>query len=113
MIRKPNLTKEYLLRFKDEFLKMNNLKIGDSILWEFQKQSLHQAYNRREMNRVTFYEKSKGVLKEDENGLLYTESLKDFKFYKSKLVKGKTTYVGETRKSIHYFGEGFISKHKI
>lgn len=100
-----------------EFLKKNNLKLGDHILWDFRFQTLRGKYKSREMSRYSAYEESEGVLREDENGFLYVESIKKYKFYTyvNNELSGrhkKSWYKSEERHSKHYFGTGFIFVEK-
>lgn len=104
---------EFLKTYRDEFLKLNNLKIGDEIELEFDYQVLRTSYNRREQNAYTFKKLAKGVLKLDEDNCLYAESLDDFTFYwNAPLRTGSNKYAwrSENRKSIKKLGTGFIYK---
>lgn len=119
-IKKPELPKletKILLMVKDEFLKLNNLEVGDHIIWNFRFDTLRSAYKSREMNKYSAHEESEGVLKVDENGFLFVESLKDYTFHNSTSngLSGRSRrewYQREIRKSRNYFGVGFIHKPK-
>ena len=119
-IKKPELPKletKILLMVKDEFLKLNNLEVGDHIIWNFRFDTLRSAYKSREMNKYSAHEESEGVLKVDENGFLFVESLKDYTFHNptSNGLSGRSRrewYQREIRKSRNYFGVGFIHKPK-
>lgn len=108
----PDLKNKYLLMLKDSILKNNNLEIGDKILWEFSYQSIKSGYKRGEINRYDYKKLCKGVLKEDENGLLFAESIDDLEFYvseyRNKISQKGHYYRKIMKKSIHYFGEGYI-----
>lgn len=104
---------EFLKTYRDEFLKLNNLKIGDKIEIEFDYQVLRSSYNRREQNAYTFQKLCKGILKLDDDGCLYAESLDDFTFYSNVPIRPDSNKYGwrsESRKSIKKFGTGFIYK---
>ena len=47
----PDLKREYFLMVKSNFLKENNLSIGDTIKWEFDYQITRSGYRRGEINR--------------------------------------------------------------
>jgi hypothetical protein len=49
-----------------------------------------------------------GILKEDENGYLYAESLKDMQFYKLNTDIKREFYESYYKKSIYRFTIGFI-----
>ena len=111
-----NLKKEYFLMIKKAILEDNNLKVGDTILWEFDYDTVRSGYRRGEMNKFNFKKLCEGVLKEDKNGILYAESIEDLDLYISEYrnpigLKGHY-YKRKKKKSIHYFGEGFIYKPK-
>lgn len=101
---------EFLKTYRDEFLKLNNLKVGDEIELEFDYQQLRSRYKSREMDSYTWQKLAKGILKLDEDGCLYAESLDDFTFYHHVQVYGKYKWQSEIRKSIKKFGTGFIYK---
>jgi len=104
---------DFLKTYRDEFLKLNNLKVGDEIELEFDYDVLRSAYKSREMNKYTLKKLAKGTLKLDDDGCLYAESLDDFTFYWHAPIRpGSTKYAwkSENRKSIKKFGTGFIYK---
>ena len=108
----PSLKKEYLLMVKDAVLKENKLNVGDKILWKFNYQIVRSGYKRGEMNRYSESKICDGILKVDNNGFLYAESVEDLEFYDSE-YRNKISLKGHyykkvMRKSIHYFGTGFI-----
>ncbi|HET8735909.1 MAG TPA: hypothetical protein VFM69_04880 [Pricia sp.] len=109
----PNLETKILLMLKDEFLRLNNLKVGDHIIWNFRYDTTRQAYKSRRMDKYSAREEGEGVLKTDEKGFLFVESLKDYSFYNhtNNGLTGRSRrewYQREMRKSKHYFGVGFI-----
>jgi hypothetical protein len=104
-----DVERKYFMMIKDEFLKQNNLKLGDTILWGF-----HYSELRRNQS-FTASEDSEGILKEDENGYLYVESKKEYTYYHHKWNRrtgrqSRYTWQRETRKAKHYFGQGFTFK---
>lgn len=104
---------EYLKIFGEEFLKLNNLNIGDKVLLNFSYESIHTKYNSRELQKFTNYKESEGILKLDNDGVLYAESIEDANFYVSKSngFSGrsyKSWYELKKKKSIVKFGTGFI-----
>ncbi len=99
---------EFLINYGKEFLKINNIKVGDEVELSFQYDGLRSRYKSREMDRFTFDKVCKGILKLDENGCLYAESLDNFTFYWQAQVCGKYKWHSESRKSIKRFGTGFI-----
>jgi len=116
-IELPKLDSRILLIVKDEVLKLNKLKVGDHIIWNFRYDTTRQAYKSRKMEKYSANEESEGVLKADEDGFLFVESLKDYSFYNytSNGLTGRSRkewYQREMRKSINYFGVGFIHKPK-
>jgi len=111
----PNINIDYLRMYKNEFLELNNLKIGDEIIWNFKYDTLRGRYKSREMDKFSAYEKSKGILKEDDNGVLFVESIKDYNFYNytSNGLTGrsrKSWYQLEKKKAMNYFGTGYVSR---
>jgi hypothetical protein len=109
----PNLKNDILIMVKNEFLKLNNLKIGDSILWNFRYEELKSQYRKREMARVSFNEESEGILKESEEGFLFVESVNNYSFYTHTWNgrsgrQSKYNYVRAMKKATHFFGTGFI-----
>lgn len=110
---KLKLQNEYLKRYGEEFLLLNDLKVGDEVILDFNYQSIHTKYNSRELERFNNYKKAKGILKLDENGCLFAESIDDADFYVSKSNgfcgrSRRTWYQLERKKSIYKFGVGFI-----
>lgn len=107
------LKNEYLKNYGNEFLKLNNLKIGDEVEMNFSYEGISQGYKTREMSKYTYKQKAKGILKIDENGLLFAESLDNFPFYeyKNNNLSGRSRrnyYQEYKKKSIIKFGVGFI-----
>jgi len=102
---------EFLINYCNEFLKLNNLMVGDEIEIEFDYQKLSSGYKSREMICHTWQKLSKGILKVDEDGCLFAESIENFTFYNYVQIRGnRYVYQSEVRKSIKKFGTGFIYK---
>lgn len=102
---------EFLINYGIEFLKLNCLKIGDEIELEFDYDVLRSVYKSREMNKYTWKKLAKGILKLDENGCLYAESIDNFTFYWHAPIRpGSNKYAWHSKntKSIKKFGTGFI-----
>ena len=76
----PDIKTEVLELYKKEFLRINNLKLGDEIETEFSYTSLHPKYKSRQMERFTEYKIGKGILKENSDGL-FVESNENFNFH--------------------------------
>ena len=91
-----------LLKYKEEFLKLNDLKIGDKVTLDF---PYHRVYKepRKEPNRVTWEKQAEGILKEDEQGYLYAESLENMDFYRFDNHFRRPEYKLEKRKSVFKF----------
>lgn len=104
---KDKIKHEIKIKFKEDFLKLNNLKIGDEVYLKF---PYHRIYKepRKPEQRITWYKDMEGVLKEDDNGYLYAESLESMSFYKLNNEKKKDFYEHYYKKSIHSFDIGFI-----
>jgi hypothetical protein len=110
---KLKLQNEYLVKYGEEFLKLNNLKIGDEIEIEFPYEGISQKYKSREMEKFSYSKKMKGVLKLDERGRLFAESIEDMQFYNytSNGFSGrsrKSWYQSISKKSAVFFGTGFV-----
>jgi len=96
------IKRQMRIKYGEEFLRMNNLKVGDKVTLEF---PYEKVYNqpRVGMSRVTFKKEAEGILKLDENGFLYAESLENFSFYQLQTDKKKDYYKHSQRKSIFHF----------
>lgn len=110
---KEKLQNEYLVKFGQEFLKLNNLNIGDEVFMEFPYEGVSQKYKSREMEKYSYKKKVKGILKLDEQGRLFAESVEDLQFYNytSNGFSGrnrKSWYQPISKKSIIKFGTGFV-----
>jgi len=110
---KAKLQNEYLVKYGEQFLILNNLKVGDEVILEFPYEGVSQKYKSREMEKYTYKKKVKGILKIDEQGRLYAESLEDMQFYNytSNGFSGrsrKSWYQPISKKSIVKFGTGFV-----
>lgn len=102
------LQSQYLVNYGKEFLILNNLNIGDEIELPFDYEVTKTRYKTREIDKFTFQKNAKGVLKLDENGFLFAESLDNMQFYEYTKDGRKYYYKQVTRKSIKRFGTGFI-----
>ena len=107
------LQTEYRIKFKEQFLALNNLKVGDTILWEFRYETVRTNYGGRGQSRFSMEKVCEGVLKEDSSGCLYAESIESLPFYwlTNNGLSGRSRrewYATEKRPSIHQFGTGFI-----
>ena len=104
---KDKIKHEIKLQFKKDFLKLNNLKIGDEVYLKFPYHRIYKE-SRKPEQRLTWYKEAEGILKEDENGYLYAESLLSMPFYQLNTDKKKDFYQMVNKKSIHHFNIGFI-----
>lgn len=110
---KVKLQNEYLVNYGKEFLRINDLKVGDEIELEFPYEFIKQKYKSREMEKYSGKKIGKGTLKLDDVGRLYAESLDDFVFYKytSNGYTGRSRrswYEEVRKKSVIRFGTGFV-----
>ena len=108
---KLRLQNEYLIKYGNEFLSLNNLKVGDIIDFEFPYEGIHQRFKSREMAKSTYKKTTKGILKKDDVGRLIVESVEDLPFYEylSNAISGKRScYKLVNRKSIVKLGTGFV-----
>ena len=103
------LINQYFENYGLEFLKINNLKIGDIVEAEFSYNYLRSKY--KQSGHDCYFEKkrAKGVLKLGASNCLLIESVDDFSFYhqESNGFSGrsyKTWYVETKRKSIIKLG---------
>ena len=102
------IKKQVRLKYKEEFLRLNNLKIGDLVILDFPYQRVYKEPRKQE-NTVTWHKSAEGILKEDENGYLYAESLELMDFYKwNDDNRRRPFYKSERRKSIYKFHIGFV-----
>ena len=92
---KVKLQNEYLVSYGKEFLRINNLKVGDEIDLEFPYEGVSQKYKSREMEKFSYKTTTRGILKLDDVGRLYAESIKDLVFYEYT----SNGYSGRNRKS--------------
>lgn len=112
MPNEEELKLSFLVNFGQEFLKLNSLKVGDIVEVDFPYQTLHSGYKSREMTTATWNRKEKGVLRLDDKGRLFAESLEPMDFYKWEYKDSKMKtgfYKNEKRKSIVKFGTGFLT----
>ncbi|MEP7198034.1 MAG: hypothetical protein ABI851_16060 [Saprospiraceae bacterium] len=110
---KVKLQNEYLVNYGKEFLNINKLIVGDEIIMEFPYEGLSQKYKSREMEKFSYKKTIKGILKLDDIGRLYAESLDDLVFYEytSNGYSGrqrKNWYKEVRKKSVVRFGTGFV-----
>jgi len=112
----PDLKSDILIMVKERFLKHNDLDIGDNVIWNFRYDTLRSQY-KGGMACYGANEESEGVLKVNEDGFLFVESLKDYSFYTDKW-NGRTgrqsrhNWERTMKKATHFFGTGFIAKPK-
>ena len=78
----PNIKTQVLKMYKNEFLKLNKLKIGDEINVEFSYHILRSTYKKNKLERFNNKKLSKGILKENADGL-FVESIDNFHFYEN------------------------------
>lgn len=109
---KKELELEFLRNYGENFLGLNSLKIGDVIEIEFPYQTCYRN-EKRELVSASWKRVEKGVLKYDENNVLYAESIENLPFYpygsngkRGRLEKREPVY--RPKKSIVKFGTGFI-----
>ncbi len=103
---------EYLKRYGENFLQLNSLSVGDIVKIEFPYEGLSSNYKSNQQSRYRYNTVVEGVLKLDENGILFAESLIELQFYETK-YKGNSLnsyYHPVKKKSIVYFGTGVIYK---
>jgi len=105
---KESLKSDFLLKYKYQFLSLNDLKIGDAVVMEFDYEKIHTNYNRKGESKFNWKQKCEGILKEDENGFLYAESKEKLPFYHLESKGRKDYYVRELKHSIIRFGEGYL-----
>lgn len=107
------LKKQYNLQYKEMFLKENDLKVGDEITCEFDYDVLRPRYRKPGSDKFNFRKEGKGILKEDENGFLYAESIDLFSFYyhadNGIFGRGRREwYIEEKKKAIRKFYNSFL-----
>lgn len=102
------LQSEYLLNYGKEFLRLNNLNVGDEIELPFDYEVTKTRYKSRELEKYTFQKNATGVLKLDDTGFLYAESLENMQFYEHTRDGRRWYYRSVMKKSIKRFGTGFI-----
>lgn len=109
---KDTLQKEYLRIYGEKFLLLNNLKVDDEIELLFPYERVSIPYKLRELCKYIYKMLCMGILKLDEDGCLYAESIDELDFYESRMKnKGRnvvTEYWHKKKKSIVKFGTGFI-----
>lgn len=102
------LQSEYLVNYGKEFLRLNNLNVGDEIELAFDYEVTKTRYKSRELDKYTFQKNAKGILKLDDNGFLFAESLENMQFYEYTKDFRRYYYKSVMKKSIKRFGTGFI-----
>lgn len=113
---KKDFQNKYLEMYGQQFLEMNNLKVGDEVEMEFPYEQTGRNYNSKEQVKYTYKKKAKGVLKLSETGMLYAESYEDMQFFhwvdNGRSGRSRRSwYQPMPRKSTIEFGTGFISKY--
>ena len=106
---KTKLQLQYKKIYGNEFLRLNNLKVGDCVKMEFDYQKIESIPRSKGKLIKTYKKNTEGVLKLDNDGVLYAESneLMDF-YYVSYDFYNRAKYNLQKRKSIIKFGGGFI-----
>ena len=99
---------EFLINYGKQLLELNGLDIGDEIEIQFDYETVKSRYKSRELDKYTYQKLAKGILKTNEEGCLYAESLDDMVFYEYTRQGRKYYYKQVMRKSIKMFGVGFI-----
>ena len=99
----------YLKKYGEEFLKLNNLKVGDRIRTAFTYEVVTQIPRSKGKEKRKHKKIADGILKIDERGMLYAESDElmsfytvSFDFYNRKIFNLKK------QKSKIKLGAGFI-----
>lgn len=80
----PDMVISFLLSYKEEFLRTNRVKVGDSIKVQFYYEILRPKYRGSGSNKYTERKIADGILKEDNQGVLYVESVEDLQYYELK-----------------------------
>lgn len=99
---------DYFLKYKEVFLSLNGLKVGDTVTLPFEYEYLRTQYKKRSMSKYSGTKICEGVLKETEQGFLYAESNEFLPFYKEGSRGG---WVEQQRKSQYKFGESVTFFH--
>ena len=107
------LQTEYLVKYGQEFLRLNNLTVGQIAEFDFPYEKVSTKYKSRELEKYSYKKRVPGILKLDEHGRLYAESIDDLVFYEyeSNNYSGrsrKSWYREVKKKSVINFGKGFI-----
>ena len=105
---KKQMQIEFLHKYRDEFLRINGLKVGDKITMEFPYEVARSGYKRRGQEIYTYKKSMEGVLKVDDNGVLFAESIDFVDNYTTKTKGRSTEYVCQKIKSKVKFGTGFV-----
>lgn len=110
---KLKLQNDYLIEYGRQFLELNNFNIGDIVEIEFRYEYISRSYRSSEQSKYSCQQICKGVLKLDDIGRLYCESLEDMNFYENESNgrsgrSYKSWYKLVRKKSIVKFGTGFI-----
>lgn len=97
-----------LVEFKNKFLQLNQLVLGDKIECHFHFEVLRTKHIGSGMDKFSFSRDAMGILKEDKNGVLYCESEEDFSFFHltDNGLTGRSRrewYKEEKRKAIRIF----------
>lgn len=96
-----------LVNYGEEFLRLNNLKVGDIVELKFPYQSIHNGHRNSEVNRYTWKKKEKGILCLDDKGCLFAESLELMDFYRWEFGIRRDrsgSYILERKKSVIRIG---------
>ncbi len=95
------LMDEYFIKYSQEFLKLNNLHVGNEVEMNFRYEVLRPKINSSDFEKYTFRKNAKGILKLDSKRALFAESFEDMDFYENR--KGK--YVLIKKKSVIKIGQ--------
>lgn len=108
----PDIKKDYFRIYKERFLAINNLKVGDVVVIPFIYHILRSNY-KRQMERYNETKECEAILKEDNNGALIAESIEKLEFYSltNNGLTGrgrKEWYKKEMKQALYKFGQGFL-----
>ena len=108
----PDLKDEYFRIFKERFLALNNLKVGDVVVIPFNYHIIRSSYKGKP-ERYNNTKECEAILKEDNNGALIAESIEKLDFYNNTnnglTGRGrKEWYKKEMKPALYKFGSGFM-----
>lgn len=108
----PDIKDEYFRLYRDKFLSMNNLKVGDDVIIPFNYHIVRNSYK----NKIERHNRTKecvATLKVDDNGRLYAESHDKLDYYhlENNGLTGRSRrewYARKRRNGIYKFGQGWL-----